>query len=274
VIARHTACSAEARRRLAHRPNLPYGEHADERLDVFPAGRAGAPVQVFVHGGAWKNFTKDDFSFAAESFVPMGVHTVVLNFSKLPGAKLSDVARQVRRALEWVVRNAASFGGDPQRVYVCAHSSGAHLSAMALSGHGASPGVARDFIKGATLISGPYYMEPVVLSARGSYVHLSGDEVRELSPGLFPERLACPVLIAYAEHDTDEFQRQSREFAAGLERAGRLEKLIRFPALNHFELPEKLRDASHGLTRAVLAQMGLTSFSDSNFHPEATWQQG
>jgi arylformamidase len=188
---------------------------------------------------------------------------VLVNFSKLPGARLPQVVRQVRRALEWVYRNAASFGGDPEAIYLSAHSSGAHLSSLALAGYGASRAVPPDFIKGATLVSGPYYLQPVVLSARSSWVQLSPEEVWELSPGVCAERLHCPVIVAYAQHDTDEFQRQSRDFGAALERAGRLQQIIRFPGLNHFELPEKFGDPTHGLVRAVLGQM----------QKEKTWQQ-
>ena len=250
VIARYPVLSKATRERLEHRAGVAYGRHPDEVLDIFPAAQPGGPVQVFVHGGAWKNFTKDDYSFPAEVFVPAGVSTVVLNFSKLPAERLPTVVDQVRRGFEWVRANAASFGADPSRVYVSAQSSGAHLSAAAL-GKGASA-----FVKAATLVSGPYYLEPVMLSPRSDYVKLQGDEVNDLSPGLHPERIRCPVLMAYGEHDTDEFRRQTREFAAGLARTGRLTKLIDCPNVNHFELMERFGDPRHELTRAILELMG------------------
>ena len=40
---------------------------------------------------------------------------------------------QVSRAIAWAWSNAESFGGDRNRFYVSAHSSGAHLAACALS---------------------------------------------------------------------------------------------------------------------------------------------
>ena len=43
------------------------------------------------------------------------------------------MAEQVRRAVAWVRRNARSFGGDPERIYVSGHSSGAHLAAVVLT---------------------------------------------------------------------------------------------------------------------------------------------
>jgi arylformamidase len=35
---------------------------------------------------------------------------------------------QVRRAISWVYKNAASFNGDQNKIYLSGHSSGAHFS--------------------------------------------------------------------------------------------------------------------------------------------------
>ncbi len=244
VIGRYAPRSAQTRARLRHQASVAYGTGPDETLDIFPAQGEGRAVQVFVHGGAWKNFSKDDYSFAADALVPAGIHTVVVNFTNLPKVRLPEMVAQVRRSVEWVHRHATSFGGDPQRLYLFAQSSGAHLSAMALT--------ELDCVKAATLISGPYYLEPVMLSPRSDYVKLSGAEVEALSPGLQAERIRCPVIVAYADNDTDEFQRQSREFAAALDKAGRLRRLMRIPGVNHFELMECLADPAHELTREII----------------------
>jgi arylformamidase len=42
------------------------------------------------------------------------------------------MADQVKRAIVWVYKNAASFGGDPNKLYLAGQSSGAHLSGVAL----------------------------------------------------------------------------------------------------------------------------------------------
>jgi arylformamidase len=248
VIGRYPVLSAATRRRFQFQANVAYGPAPDETVDIFPA-RQGGPVQVFVHGGAWRNFTKDDYSFVADSYVPAGINTVVANFTNLPKVRLPDMVDQVRRSIEWAHANARSFGGDPDRIFVSAQSSGAHLSAMALT--------KVDCVKAATFVSGPYYLEPVMLSKRSDYVKLEPQEVRELSPGLRAERIRCPVIVAYAENDTDEFQRQSREFAAALDRAGRLQKLMHLPGVNHFELMERWTDAAHPLIGAILEQTGV-----------------
>ena len=257
VIQRFAERSARTRARLEHRANVAYGSAPDEMLDIFPAPRSAGHVQVFMHGGAWKNFSKDDYSFPADAFVPAGVHTVVANFTNLPGIRLPQMVDQVRRSLEWIYRNARSFGGDPDKLYLSAQSSGAHLSACALQTDWATRGLPADFIKAATLVSGPYYLEPVVLSARSAYVKLEPDEVLAFSPGLHARRMPCPVMLGYAERDTDEFQRQTKAFASALSESGKLAKLTRFDGVNHFELMECFGKADHALVRDILAQMGI-----------------
>jgi arylformamidase len=255
VIARYPRRSEATRKTLRHRLDVRYGAGMDEVLDIFLADKSPAPVQIFVHGGAWARGSKSDYSFVADTFVPAGIHTVVLNFSKLPQARLPDVVAQVRRACEWVYRNAASFGGDPARIHACAHSSGAHLTAMALVEDWPARGLPQDFIKGATLLSGPYDLEPVVLSARSAYVVLSAEEVSALSPIRHVARIGCPVIAAHGENDTDEFRRQSTAFIAALERAGKPLKTLRLAGANHFEAMEQYGDPSSPLGAAVLAQV-------------------
>src|SRR5438034_6922820 len=94
VMARFPELSKATRSRLKHRANVQYGPGPDETLDVFLADRSPGPVQIFVHGGAWKHFTKDDYSFPADAYVPAGIHTVVLNFSNLPTVRLPDMVDQ------------------------------------------------------------------------------------------------------------------------------------------------------------------------------------
>ena len=212
---------------------------------------------IFVHGGAWKNFSKDDVAFVADAFVPAGMHVAILNFTNLPAARLPQMVAQVRKGIEWVYRNARSFGGDPARIHLAAHSSGAHLSAMALETDWPLRGLPVDTVKSAALACGVYDLEPALLSARSSYVKITKDEEAALSPLRNTAAIPCPVFVVYAEGDTDEFQRQSLEFAAALERSGKLAGLLRVPGLNHFELMESISAPDQAVPRAMLAHMNV-----------------
>src|SRR5512145_2170759 len=69
VQARYAANSNAARTRIGEPQRLAYGPTPVETLDLYPARAAGAPVFVFVHGGAWRAGTARNYAFAAEMLV-------------------------------------------------------------------------------------------------------------------------------------------------------------------------------------------------------------
>jgi arylformamidase len=165
----------------------------------------------------------------------------------------------VRRALAFVWRNAESFGGDRDRLYVSAHSSGSHLSGVVLTRGLSEEGLPPDAFKGAVLLSGMYDLAPVWLSKRSSYVKFTDAMVDELSAQRHLDGLHTPLILAYGTCETPEFQRQSRDFAAAVKAAGKPVELIEGLAYNHFELLETLANP-YGLTgRAMLEQMKLVA---------------
>jgi len=257
VIARWTAGSAAARASLKHRANLAYGPTEDEKLDLFPAACPGAPTLVFIHGGAWRSLSKEDSSYAAPAFVEAGANFVVLNFANIPKVRLPEIVAQVRRGVAWVYRNARELGGDPERLYVVGHSSGAHLTANVLVTDWRANNLPNTVIKGGLCVSGMYDLEPVMLSARSSYVKLSKQEEAELSPTRHLDRLSCPVGIVYGDMETHEFQRQARDFAAMLKPIGRLYDLVLLHGLDHFEVGSALGAPESDLFRLTTRLMEL-----------------
>ena len=171
------------------------------------------------------------------------------------------MADQVRRAIAWIYRNAASFGGDPDRIYVGGQSSGAHLTAVALTTDWAGEyGLPADPIKGGLCASGMYELSPVRVSARANYVKFTDDMVEKLSPIRHLDRLRAPVIVSYATYETPEFQRQAREFAAALKAAGKHVELIVGDNYSHTELLETMCNPYGHLGAAILAQMDLGPF--------------
>lgn len=245
--------SAEVRGRLKHQANIAYGESPAEVLDFFPTERPGAPICVFVHGGAWTLLTKDESAFAADVFVEAGVHFVAINFAVIPQVRLPEMVAQVRRATAFVHRNAESFGADPRRLFMLGHSSGAHLVAAALAQGSAALGRDGDgLVRGALCASGSYDLEPVMLSHRGRYLKLDPAEVVELSPLRQVHKVACPLKIAYGERESPEFQRQAKSFAEAIAGVGRLDGLLMGPGLNHFEISMTLAEPAGLLASAAL----------------------
>ncbi len=257
VIARYATASAAARARVRRESDLRYGPTDAETLDLFPAAAPGAPLHLFVHGGAWRGGHKDSYSFLAETFVAAGAHYVALNFGNIPDVRLPEMAAQVRRAIAWLYRNARRFGGDPERLYLSGHSSGAHLAAVALATEWPAHGMPETVVKAALLASGMYDLRAPLLSARSAYVRVTREEEDALSPLRHVGRIRCPVALAHGERESPEFRRQAADFAAALGAARLASEVIVGPGLNHFELLETLARRDGLLARVALGQMGL-----------------
>ena len=256
---RRIANSQLVRQRLGEPKRFAYGSTPIEGLDVFTTAKPNAPVQVFLHGGAWRVGLAKEHCYAAELYVNAGAHYVVVDFINVDqaGGDLMPMAEQVRRAIAWVGKNAASFGGDPNRIYLSGHSSGAHLAGVALVTDWKEFGAPPDVIKGAVLCSGLYDLKPARLSKRGAYVKFTDAMEDALSTQRHLPRINCPVVMAYGTYETPEFQRQSRDFAAALKAANKPVTLLVGEAYNHYEMPETFASPYGLLGRAVLEQMKL-----------------
>jgi arylformamidase len=252
--------SARTRARIGEPERHAYGDSGIEQLDLFRAAKSNAPIFVFIHGGAWIRGDAKSYSAPAEMFVGAGAHYIVPDFTSVAdaGGSLFPMAEQMRRAIAWVWRNAASFGGDPNRLYIGGQSSGAHLAAVALTTDWPREfDVPADVVKGGLCTSGMYELAPVRLSARANYVKFTDAMVEALSPIRHLDRLGAPVIVSYGTYETPEFIRQAKEFAAAVRDAGKLRELVVAENYSHLDLPETLCCPYGLLGDAVLKMMVL-----------------
>lgn len=259
VAKRRHANSAAVRTRIGEPLRLAYGPTPIEGLDVYRCNKANAPVAIFVHGGAWLNGTASEFTCLAEPFVHAGAHFVVLDFTNVndAGGSLIPMVEQVRRAVGFLYREAKTFGGDPNRLYLISHSSGSHLAGCVVTSDWDKDGLPRDILKGAALSSGMYDLKPVRLSKRSKYVKFTDAMEEELSAIRRIDRLKTPLILTYGTYETPEFQRQSRDFAAAVKAAGKPVELLVGEGYNHFEMLETLNNPYGLLGRSVFKQIGL-----------------
>jgi arylformamidase len=236
IIRRYGASSDAVRQRIGEPETHRYGDTEVEQLDLY--GPQRDKLVVFVHGGAWKRQRRRDQAFAAEPFLRAGAGYAAIGFGLLPSISLPEMAAQVVRALGFI-----EDAFKPKRTVLVGHSSGAHLSACALT--------RLSHVSAALLVSGCYDLLPVRLSARNEYVRLDERLEDEYSPIRHAARIRCPVTVAWAEHEGDEFTRQSREFAERLKAPAMVGK-----GLNHFEIIETLADPASPLGSAALKMLG------------------
>jgi arylformamidase len=225
-----------------------YGKSEMQVLDVFASpGASRAPVLVYLHGGAWLRGSRLDVCYPAPALAAKGAALVVPDFNNVSEVSLPQMVQQCREAVDWTVRNAASFGGDPDRIYLAGHSSGAHLASCVLLGN--------DTIKAALVISGMYELHAPLLSARSKYVRITPEELDATSAMRHLGRIRCPVAVAWSVGDSPEFRRQGQVFSAALEGMGRLAYRTEVFSPNHFEEPRQLADPDSQLGRVLAALM-------------------
>lgn len=259
VNARYAFNSDRARARLAAPERHAYGPSDFEQLDLFRAEAPHAPINIFIHGGGWLYRSVKQYAFMAETYVRAGAHFAGLDFTGVDktGGDLRPIVEQIRCGILWVYRNAARLGGNPDRIYISAHSSGAHLSGVMCVTDWTALGAPKDVIKGALLSSGIYDLKPVRLSKRYAYISFD-DEIEEgLSSQRHLDRLECPLVVSYGTCEPPEFQRQSRDLAATAEVTGKQVKLVVCEGYNHFEMLEMLGSPYSLIGHAALELMGL-----------------
>ena len=123
-------------KRIQATKNIRYTDAASgvHLLDLYrtSATKAGAPVMVFIHGGAWVLGDKREqgrpmmFELASRGWLCVSV-----NYQLSPKATWPEHIVDVNRALLWVKKHIAEYGGDPTRVATSGGSAGGQLCALA-----------------------------------------------------------------------------------------------------------------------------------------------
>ena len=224
---------------------LGYGAHADETVEVFPAGD-GAPLIAFVHGGYWQQLSARDSTFGAAQCVPRGIAWAAVDYTLAPHASLARIVDQCRRAVRRLLDEAPRFGVDPARVWLAGSSAGAHLAAMAVLDPARGPGGPRP--AGALLLSGIYDLRPLVPTYVNRPLGLDDRLAWALSPLSADLRRFGPALVAWGGNETASFVAQSRAFAAAL---GAQAASLEVPGRNHFDVVHDLGDPATPLGAAV-----------------------
>lgn len=224
------------------RVGLSYGPDPAQRLDLFHPGGAPRACLVYIHGGYWQVLSAAESAMPAPFWLAQGIAYAALDYRLAPGPSLDDIVADVRAAGRFLRENAVALGLDAARLVVAGHSAGAHLAAMALLD--AEPAFAA-----GVLLGGVFDLDPIRRCYVNDALGLDEAAVARLSP-LRHAAPGRPLVVAWAERDTDAFKDQSRALAAAwggvvppFEQAGR----------NHFDSPFDLAYPGTALFQHTLA---------------------
>jgi acetyl esterase len=213
-----------------------------------PKGDGPFPVIVFIHGGGWVicDFDTHDTLHRALCNEAQAI-VVVIHHRWAPEHKFPAAIEDSSAALQWVVENAESFGGDPSRLVLGGDSAGGNVAAalaIAARNEGA-PAIAFHFliypITDARMETQSYedFAEGYFLTRdqmkwfRGHYVRSEADVLDpRVSPILEPDLSGLPpTLVVTAEYDP--LRDEGEAYAQRLQEAGVQTTLHRYDGLIH-----------------------------------------
>ena len=249
--------SEEARRTLPCHLDQQYGDGPNMSLDIFPQSGPSRPILLFIHGGYWRAMNKDLFAYPAIGLNDAGVVYVSVNYALAPSITLDEIVEQCRQAVTWVHQNAETHGGDPNRIHISGHSAGGHLTAMMLSTDWTQRGTAEINVAGGIAISGIFDLVPILETSINDGVQLDQVAARRNSPREFLPSNGPPFISAVGADETDEFLRQSREYAEAWNENGGRAQYLPLEGFHHFDVICELGRSGSELNDAVLAQIGV-----------------
>jgi acetyl esterase/lipase len=106
------------------------GGHARQKLDLFlpPKPASPAPLLVWIHGGAWKEGSKENCP--AVGMVAKGWAVASLNYRLSQHAPFPAQIEDCKAALRFLRARAADYHIDKDRVAVWGASAGGHLAVL------------------------------------------------------------------------------------------------------------------------------------------------
>ncbi|MEM1375120.1 MAG: alpha/beta hydrolase [Pseudomonadota bacterium] len=226
--------------------DVPYGSGTRTRFDLFFPDGPPKGVVVFVHGGYWMRFGREDFSHLARGALEAGYAACLPSYTLAPEARIADITREIANA----VQRVASVVAGP--ILLSGHSAGAHLVLRLICDDSPLSASVLARIARVTGIGGVYDLRPLLMTNLNWTLHLDGPEAALESPILRRPKVTVPTTIWVGADERPEFVRQSRAMAMMWDGLGADVTLVEDPGKHHFGVIDGLCDAASPLMRAVL----------------------
>jgi uncharacterized protein (TIGR03067 family) len=205
--------------------DLAYADGGDQqKLDLYLPAKKGFATIVFTYGGGWQKGSRKSVVQVGARFQKLGYGCALLSHRLGPKDKFPAQIEDVAAGFAWVKKNIAARGGDPKRVFVMGHSSGAQLSLLLatdrryLAKHELSPAD----IAGVVGLSSPVDLEPradgkgfgdALLKGPGAEVFSRDPDVlKNASPIQYVTKDLPPVLLVVGDRDFPMLEGDARAF--------------------------------------------------------------
>lgn len=219
--------------RPAVEADVGYADGGDQqKLDFYLPAKKNFTTIVFTYGGGWRSGSRKAVAPIGKKLQELGFGCALLSHRLSPKDKFPAQIEDVAAGFAWVKRNVAARGGDPKRVFLMGHSSGAQLSLLLAAdpGYLAKHKLAPADIAGVIGLSTPVDLEPrkngtgfgdALLAGRGADVFARDPAVmKAASPIQHITKDLPPTLLIVGERDFPMLAADATEFVARAKKNG------------------------------------------------------
>jgi acetyl esterase/lipase len=221
------------------RKEVVYGKVGDRELTLHLARpkqlSAPAPVIVYIHGGGWRQGSKDGHLEQIQEAAKHGYVSVSVGYRFAPDFVFPAQVEDVKCAVRWLRAHADELNIDPKHIGAIGYSAGAHLSMM-LGTMDSSDGLEGDGpwqdqpskVQAVVAYFGPtnFLSEypsitiPIVEGFLGGKLEEKKDAARLASPVTYVNAGDAPTLIFQGTKDILVPYEQAFEMATALTKVG------------------------------------------------------
>ena len=218
--------------------DLPYGETARQRFDMFHPQRSAKGLVVFVHGGYWLRFDKSFWSHLAAGPLAHGWAVAMPSYDLCPDVRITEIGNQVAKAIGVAAQRV------PGPIRLVGHSAGGHLVARMTARR---PGARwQDRLERVVSISPVANLAPLMRTSMNADLKIDPAEAVAESPVLLSVP-TVPVTVWVGADERPVFLEQGQALAEAWQCTHVVE-----PGMHHFNVIEGLADPYGALTQAIV----------------------
>ncbi len=231
-------------------------------LDIYaPKTGAKHPIVIYLHGGGLYTGDKKEVKLKPGAFTKAGYLFASVNYRLSPAVKYPAHIQDTAKAVAFIYKNAAKYGGDPDRIFLLGHSSGAHLAALLATDEQflSAEGLSLKDLKGVICLDEEGYdlpllkeIEPKLFSS--VYIMDFGNDPeiwKQASPiaHVAPGKGIPPFLLLHLGGNTQKTMAQN--LAAKLKNAGVATEVVFIPSKTHYALTDDLGKPGDQATKII-----------------------
>ena len=224
-----------------------YGGGERQALDLFlPDQKTPRGLAVFVHGGYWRRFHREDWSHLAAGPVAHGWAVAMPSYTLAPDARIAEIGAEVGAAV------AIAAGDLIGPIVLAGHSAGGQLVTRLACESGPLPPPVAARLAHVLSISGVHDLRPLMRTAMNADLRLGPAEAAAESPALLAPRAGTRLTAWVGGAERPEFIRQSALLANVWLGLGAATLSVVEPMKHHFDVIDSLASPHGALARALI----------------------